>query len=818
MSNYKILRGSTPLTQAEQDSIVVVDDRFSILVPQGMMFSSDRDELPDKAFILFSTDGEGEMSDPYDIEFYSSARVRLCINSGFKPFNGTADFSNEQLRQAIAKTCIDNLSGILGALSKMTGVKSLPPFVVKNDEEAVVVAATNGVMGNAGFMLAVPSGLYTGMYRVSGVESPGKASSKPASPAEFKAAAEELLGSIGGPQPKQEPACPAAPEPGQAEPQESAEEAADDGGQPVAAGAFIAPVPPGMACAVSGSGMPEDLSGRFELICIPAGHASGFAGYESAPVSITVGKPKWNAPVGVILERNIDGASQFTAALIAEAAGAKPPADLLKAAKQEPGFLTCFCPCADEGGEGWSSDSFAFLIAAGEFYYTGNYRFGQGAGRENEVEGWLRSLSFAGDKAAEQVLLPIAREHLGPYCGANGKVDALTVAELFADDVIFFPEKPFDRTPAGLNLSPQFNLAKQDEHPFIRDHMNELMYSMLCLFFRLDNCEELSVPGGRLHPELLVPLLDDRLTGLSFLNLMAYHLVKIVRCKDDGSRFSVYLDRNVAAGMPDAFRYTCNFIRIARGYNGIEGPFTVEFAAAAYLGGPISEPLDPVAGSAEELLSDGLLRFTVSGSGEILREAVPDVEPSAACAAERAAKEEEFKARRDAREAREAEDAKARAMAKEICEKFESARLRTIMMMSRKPGHGMKESLVQSFGKETVDTLKTSLMSYASVKAAVSADAALEIVKALQRILDSVDGLFIDVTGKDAQTAPSFLYKPSFDISRLVVMLDTEAAALKERAGKERDELSRQEQEEAACAQAWKLGMSSAELLERQNS
>ena len=109
-------------------------------------------------------------------------------------------------------------------------------------------------------------------------------------------------------------------------------------------------------------------------------------------------------------------------------------------------------------------------------------------------------------------------------------------------------------------------------------------------------------------------------------------------------------------------------------------------------------------------------------------------------------------------------------------------------------------------------------MSYASVKAAVSADAALEIVKALQRILDSVDGLFIDVTGKDAQTAPSFLYKPSFDISRLVVMLDTEAAALKERAGKERDELSRQEQEEAACAQAWKLGMSSAELLERQNS
>ena len=81
MSNYKILRGSTPLTQAEQDSIVVVDDRFSILVPQGMMFSSDRDELPDKAFILFSTDGEGEMSDPYDIEFYSSARVRMASPS-----------------------------------------------------------------------------------------------------------------------------------------------------------------------------------------------------------------------------------------------------------------------------------------------------------------------------------------------------------------------------------------------------------------------------------------------------------------------------------------------------------------------------------------------------------------------------------------------------------------------------------------------------------------------------------------------------------------------------------------------------------------
>lgn len=615
MSNTKILRGSIPLTKTDEDTVVVVEEKFSLLVPKGMMFSSDKEELADdRVFILYSTDGTSDIFSPDDIDFYGCARVRLRINETTIPFNAVYDLSNEDVRKVLETALCKMLANTDIQLGNSSKPGHLPPFVVKSDEEAIVIAACSGILGNASFLIALPSEIHTGSYCVFAADSSSEDFPKFASPAEYKATIKELLAKLGGPNPESR-----LVQPGQAAPN-APEEPACMGKDQVNVGAFLATVPEGMLCAVGGSGMPKGLCGRFELICVSKDYAPGFDEYENAPACITVDKPQWSAPLGFLLGNGVSGVHPFFTTLIAEAAGVQPAEDSLRIAKQEPGFLVCYCPCVDGDNADAPRNSFAFLIAAGEIYYTGSFRFGQDhdGEREKEVKNWLSGLGFAGDEAAKRVVLPFAREHLGPYCGENGKINALTVASLFADDVIFFPEKPFDRSSGNLSISPQFNISKQAEHPFLAEHLNDLLYSTADLFLRLDNCRELSVAGSKLHPKILAPLLDDRLTGLSFLNLMAYHMVRISSDDKNSDCFTVILDRNVAAGIPDAFRYICDFIRFMRNYNGITGPFSVNFAAAMNLSGPISEKLSPVQGSTEGQLSRGLLRLKVSGSGQVM--------------------------------------------------------------------------------------------------------------------------------------------------------------------------------------------------------
>lgn len=177
--------------------------------------------------------------------------------------------------------------------------------------------------------------------------------------------------------------------------------------------------------------------------------------------------------------------------------------------------------------------------------------------------------------------------------------------------------RPFERTEDGLRLNPQFNAEKMSGHPFVVRHRQEVFAALGELFAQLDACPELGVPKSALHPKLLKPLLDDRLTGLSFLNLMAYHMVKIVEREDDPNAYTVMVDQNVIAGMPNAYQYICKFIRFAREYNERTEGFTVQFALAITLDSPVSGRLAPVDGAAVGRATNGMCAFTVQDDGTI---------------------------------------------------------------------------------------------------------------------------------------------------------------------------------------------------------
>lgn len=217
--------------------------------------------------------------------------------------------------------------------------------------------------------------------------------------------------------------------------------------------------------------------------------------------------------------------------------------------------------------------------------------------------------------------------NLGPFEADNGKVDAIIIARLFAEDVLFFPEEQLERSGNKLSINLQFNRAKAEEYPlfalFYLNNIQMMLEQIMDLFAHLDTAKELQLSKSEIHKDMLRPLLDDRLTGLSFLNLMAYHMVKIVE-QDDRDQYLVAVDRDLIAGIPNAYHYICKFIRFARRYNERSGGFHVQFAITLNMDSPIDGISDPVPGAAKKAIgalavsSDG----TITESGETIQKQI----------------------------------------------------------------------------------------------------------------------------------------------------------------------------------------------------
>lgn len=91
---------------------------------------------------------------------------------------------------------------------------------------------------------------------------------------------------------------------------------------------------------------------------------------------------------------------------------------------------------------------------------------------------------------------------------------------------------------------------------------------------------------------------------MTMMNLLAYHMLFIQENQPD--EYTVAIDRNLVAGIPDAYHYAARFLRQLRLYNGKDGAFTVIFATAANFDSPIQGALKPVEGAARTKSACGI--------------------------------------------------------------------------------------------------------------------------------------------------------------------------------------------------------------------
>ena len=163
MLKPELLTGAISCRLATEDTRVVVADAFSILVPKGMKFSTDQDEIGDDKLLVFfqpcSKYAHYGISD-CDSE-YTASQASLCIDANsIRRYSGNSSAIDANVRK--------QFEGIWFSQLEKIGVEA--PFVVKSDKSGVIVASGPVVMGTAFFFATLTSGssvvCFSGKYYI----------------------------------------------------------------------------------------------------------------------------------------------------------------------------------------------------------------------------------------------------------------------------------------------------------------------------------------------------------------------------------------------------------------------------------------------------------------------------------------------------------------------------------------------------------------------------------------------------------------------------------------------------------------------------
>lgn len=582
MSEIEMLNDVVAFRRAEEDIRVVIDNAFSVVVPKGMNFSTDPEDIGnDKFLAMFSPISESLLDELSDINCdsfnmqYLSAQTKVRFDAEHSVFSELIDLGNPELREMLKKNFVDGLA----KMDIMTGGEGLPEDIVvaRSDEKAIVVANTHGFLGTASFLVCVSSGYYHGMYHVASY-SDVDGSVQVASSDEYRVFAENLLSTIecidGVVNAVEE----------ELEPLRVAELSYDDQRR-ITVRAISVPVPDATICACADrideadGVIPNSLEDRMDFICVPKEYSKGFAGYQDASMSIYIAKAQiadnadevWN-------NSSLDEvASQFLHGLennIDKQEKTQKPKIVIK----KDNIISVYGRYSGDDTEDSFWRSYFFAILTRSTFIQGMFYFNQKASDEEfdeVVKQWLSGVNVLSDEEVQKSKIEISRELFEVYGDDNGKLDMLVIAKLFAEDVLFLPEKQLERNGNAAYIDLQINEPKLAEHPLLARH--ESLFAKACfkMFIELDNAKELQVSADNLNQNILRVLLDDRLTGFSFLNLMAYHMVIITEAEEDENCYFVAVDRNVFSAIPDAYSYICKFIKFAREYNQKSGEFVV---------------------------------------------------------------------------------------------------------------------------------------------------------------------------------------------------------------------------------------------------
>lgn len=193
------------------------------------------------------------------------------------------------------------------------------------------------------------------------------------------------------------------------------------------------------------------------------------------------------------------------------------------------------------------------------------------------------------------------------YKGKDGRLDAFRVAEWFCQDVLFSNDGDFEldgthHVMKGLQIN-----AANPQSSMLAPLSEALFPEIGRVCYALEQNENLMLPKHSFHKELLRATRDEPITGLTVLDLCAWHMLMLTRNSDND--YTAFVDTNLIKGIPDAYAFIGEFIRTLRHYNGQNEDFRVHFNLTNNLDSPCGGIDTPVSGAVcrriDEITFDG---------------------------------------------------------------------------------------------------------------------------------------------------------------------------------------------------------------------
>ena len=212
---------------------------------------------------------------------------------------------------------------------------------------------------------------------------------------------------------------------------------------------------------------------------------------------------------------------------------------------------------------------------------------------------------FTAEQSAEESGAPENGCRPSRYIAGNGKVDAFAIADLLADDVVFFePDDIAWSKGKHIVKGLRINRSAAGKQPHFVSHARDYAEGIADLLTTLEGSDLLHVKNSDLHHTLCDALGDTDLTGMTLMQLMSWGRAVWIVGDNDGelreslalragvnlaeldaqARERVYVvacDERFLRAVPRAYLLLGRLIGVLRAYNGQSGPHVEVIAAVS---------------------------------------------------------------------------------------------------------------------------------------------------------------------------------------------------------------------------------------------
>ncbi len=590
MSKQKTQERGTNMSEAKRatrNEKVIVNRDFSIVVPEGYLFSTDKNEINENRLFVFIKDEQNELfvenyGDDAEFSLAEPFSAPQCITvmtaqNLAEKMGGELDLSDENVRNA--------MSGFASNFLTMFGGE----FVAVKEDDDILVYYSKKEDTNTFFAIVTSQNMYNGQIWINDVEDA----------AERDAIINAWLNGVDNYILTDADKVPVSPfvVPTYAE------------GKREQMGSITVAVPDHTTTLLSSAADRKNLGELFDLsnmldefafLAINKDFKNGFHDYKNAGISIHAKNDGIQQIPELAAYWNDEMKSERKKVLLSLVENNFSDCPFKMHYKELEGNIAAIYIQARESTdniEQWASYFVLFIHETTLVQVNIHINaILDRAVMDKAVENWIKTAKVASPEEIKEFEKNKAKRELGSFAAEDGQIDAVKTTLLFSKDVVFHNDDDMVfENGHHVTKMLQFNSAEIDNYPEVKDHAQTFGTQIKEVLAFVEQNEHLAIPKKLCHKNVYAATNKKQITGMTLFYLCAWHTITI---GDNGNNvYMVIADSNLIKGIPEFYNLMAEFVKTLREFNGKTDEFKLMVSSAMVMDSPIEYIEKPVLGA-----------------------------------------------------------------------------------------------------------------------------------------------------------------------------------------------------------------------------